>query len=70
MKRSSEFCGSRICLEKLCKLNEHLSKVGSSGTFLVPHRTLAFIRFLFLIVPECLMLYLIGVDEKGHKLLC
>ena len=49
--------GSRIHLEKLCKLKEHLLKVGSLGTFLVPHRTLACIGFLFLIVPECLRLY-------------
>ena len=57
MKRSSDFWESRILLEKLCKLNEHLSKAGSLGTFMVPHETLAYIRFLFLIVPECLMLY-------------
>ena len=57
MNRSSDFWGSSIHLEKLFKLKEHLSKAGSSGTFLVPHRTLACIRFLFLIVPECLMLY-------------
>ena len=39
------------------KLKDHLSKAGSSGTFLVPHKTLACTRFLILVVPECLMLY-------------
>ena len=39
------------------ELKEHLSKAGSLSTFLVPHRILACIRFLFLVVPECLVLY-------------
>ena len=63
VKRSSDFWGSWIHLEKLCKLKEHLSKAGSSQNFCL-HSVPLSDR------SRMLNSLLIGVDKKGQKLLC